>query len=127
MENAMVKKSHSLSIKGETTITGVTQVIAIEDKEVKVAVGERTLVLSGEGFNAEKLSLEEGVLVLSGEVAAARYVTTQSGKSLLKKLFFRLHLRCKCAFLCFFNFRSSISYFTFTSLNHACDHDVGSN
>ena len=87
MENAVVKKNHSLCIKGETTITGVTQVLAIEDKEVKVVVGERTLVLNGEGFNAEKLSLEEGVLVLSGDVTSARYVTTQSGKSFLKKLF----------------------------------------
>ena len=87
MENTAVKKNHSLSIKGETTITGVTQVIAIEDKEVKVTVGERTLILTGDRFSAEKLSLEEGVLVLSGEVTAARYVAAQSGKSLLKKLF----------------------------------------
>lgn len=87
MDNAAVKKSHSLCIKGETTVTGVTQVIAIEDKEVKVAVGDRTLVLTGDHFNAEKLSLDEGVLVLSGEVSAARYVMAQSGKSLLKKLF----------------------------------------
>jgi len=87
MENTGIKRGHSLTIKGETTITGVTQVIALEEKEVKVAVGERTLLLTGENFSAEKLSLEEGILVLSGDVTAARYLAAQGGKNLLKRIF----------------------------------------
>ena len=51
MENA-IKRAHSLTIKGETTITGVTQVISIEEKEVKVAIGDRRLSLTGVGFAA---------------------------------------------------------------------------
>ena len=43
MEQIAQKKLHSLCIKGETTVTGVTQVIALEDREVKLAVGEKTL------------------------------------------------------------------------------------
>lgn len=81
------KKSHSLCVKGETTVTGVTQVIALEEREVRLAVGERTLTLTGNGFNAEKLSLEEGVLVLSGEVTMAKYAAKAEAKSLLKRLF----------------------------------------
>lgn len=86
MEN-LQKKSHSLCIKGETTVTGVTQVIALEDKEVRLAVGDRTLTLLGNNFSAEKLSLEEGVLVLAGEVTAAKYAAKAEAKSLLKRLF----------------------------------------
>lgn len=81
------KKAHSLLIKSETTITGVTQVVAIEEKEVKVAVGERFLFLTGKGFNAESLSLEEGTLVLSGEVFSVKYAAKAEAKSLLKRLF----------------------------------------
>ena len=87
MENSTVKRAHSLCIKGETTITGVTQVIALEEKEVKVAIGDRNLLLVGTGFSAEKLSLEEGILVLAGDVVSVKYTAKAEAKSLLKRLF----------------------------------------
>ncbi len=87
MEQAAVKKAHSLCIKGETTVTGVTQVVALEEREVRLIAGDKTLVLSGNGFSAEKLSLEEGVLILSGEVTMAKYADKAEAKSLLKRLF----------------------------------------
>ena len=86
MENT-VKRAHSLSIKGETTITGVTQVISLEEKEVRVAISDRQLCLTGVGFAAEKLSIEEGVLVLGGEVREVKYLAKAEAKSLLKRLF----------------------------------------
>lgn len=85
--DTVIKKSHSLCIKGETTITGVTQVISLEEREVKVGLGDRTLLLTGSGFSAEKLSIEEGVLVLAGEVISAKYAAKQEAKSLIKRLF----------------------------------------
>ena len=87
MESSVQKKAHSLCIKSETTVTGVTQVIAIEEKEVRLVVGEKTLLLTGNRFNAEKLSLDEGVLVLSGEVSTVKYADKAEAKSLLKRLF----------------------------------------
>ncbi len=87
MDQSNVKKPHSLVIKSDTTVTGVTQVIEIGEKEVKVEVGERTLLLVGSRFNAEKLSLEEGILVLSGEVAQLKYADKAEAKSFLKRLF----------------------------------------
>ena len=87
MEQIVQKKAHSLCIKGETTVTGVTQVVEIGEKEVKLVVGEKTLLLTGARFNAEKLSIEEGVLVLSGEVATVKYADKAEAKSFLKKLF----------------------------------------
>jgi len=83
----IIKKPHSLTIKGETTVTGVTQVVAIEEKEVKLAVGERFLLLAGRDFSAKSLSLEEGTLVLSGEVFSVKYAAKAEAKSLLKRLF----------------------------------------
>ena len=87
MEQTTAKRSHSLCIKSDTTVTGVTQVVEIGEKEVRVAVGDKTLTLTGNGFNAEKLSLEEGLLVLSGEVSAVKYADKAEAKSFLKKLF----------------------------------------
>ena len=87
MESAVQKKPHSLCIKSETTVTGVTQVISIEEKEVRLVVGEKTLSLTGNRFNAEKLSLDEGVLVLSGEVIAVKYSEKAEAKSFLKRVF----------------------------------------
>ena len=82
-----IKRAHSLTIKGETTITGVTQVVSMEEKEVKVAIGDRFLQLTGRGFAAEKLSIEEGLLVLGGEVREIRYLAKQEAKGFLKRLF----------------------------------------
>jgi len=87
MENNTVKRTHSLVIKGETTITGVTQVISLEEKEVRVAIGDRQLSLTGSGFTAEKLSIEEGLLVLGGEVREVKYLAKAEPKSLIKRLF----------------------------------------
>ena len=87
METVTTKKAHSLCIKGETTVTGITQVVSIEEKEVKLSLGEKSLVLTGAGFSAERLSLEEGILVLSGEVESVRYSSSAQAKSLLKRLF----------------------------------------
>ena len=87
MENTTQKRVHSLCIRGETTVTGVTQVISLEEKEVKLAISERTLLLAGKNLVAEKLSLEEGVLVLKGEVDLVKYADKTEAKSLLKRLF----------------------------------------
>ena len=87
METVTAKKAHSLCIKGETTVTGVRQVVSLEEKEVKLSLGEKTLVLTGAKFSAERLSIEEGVLVLSGEVESVRYLSSAQAKSFLKRIF----------------------------------------
>ena len=88
MENVgSIKKPHAVTIKDGATVTGVTQVVAVGEKEVCLSVGEKTLVLTGNGFFAEKLSIEEGILVLKGEVTALKYSSAPSAKGFLKKLF----------------------------------------
>ena len=87
MDNPTPRKPHSLVIKEETSVTGIKQVISLEEKEVKVSLGERILVLTGNRFSAEKLSLEEGILVLSGEVSTVKYAAASEAKGLLKRLF----------------------------------------
>ena len=86
MENTQ-KTAHSLCIKGVTTVTGVTQVVSVEEKEVRLVVGERSLVLTGKGLSAERLSLEEGVLVLGGEVSTVRYTEKPEPRGVLKRIF----------------------------------------
>ena len=87
MDNSASRKTHSLLIKGETTVMGVKQVLALEEKEVKLSLGDRHLLLTGNHFSAEKLSLEEGVLVLSGDVVTVKYAAASEAKGLLKRFF----------------------------------------
>lgn len=87
MELTTQKKTHSLLIKGETAITGVSEVVSIEEKEIRLIVGEKTLLLTGRGFHAQKLSVEEGTLLLSGEVECVKYGERAEAKSFLKRLF----------------------------------------
>ena len=86
MDNTQ-KRAHSLCIKGETTVTGVTRILSIDEKEAHLAVGERSLLLTGRDLHAEKLSLEEGVLVLSGEITTVKYSEKSEPKSILKRIF----------------------------------------
>lgn len=87
MDNPASRKAHSLLIKGETTVTGVKQVLALEEKEVTLSLGDKRLLLTGNHFSAERLSLEEGILVLSGEVVTVKYAAASEAKGLLKRLF----------------------------------------
>ena len=81
------KKSHSVTIKEETTVGGITQVISVGEKEIRLAVGERLLTLTGNDFRAEKLSLDEGIMVIKGEVTSLKYGSKTEAKGILKKLF----------------------------------------
>jgi len=86
MENS-VKSLHSLTIKEKITVTGLKSVVSLGDKEVKLALDGRYLFLTGDGFSAERLSVEEGVLVLAGEVSSLKYSSAIGAKSVLKRLF----------------------------------------
>ena len=81
------RKIHSVTIKDGATVTGVTQVIGVGEREVTLKVGERTLILTGEGLSAEKLSIEEGIIVINGEVTGLKYASAADAKGLLKRLF----------------------------------------
>lgn len=80
-------KTHTLTIRGETAVTGVVRVISVESGEVRLSLGDRDLILTGTGLSAEKLSVEEGSIVLSGEIRSIRYAPKQEAKTFLKKIF----------------------------------------
>jgi len=80
-------KTHSLFIKDVTTVTGIRSVISVEEKEVRLSLENKQLILTGNRFSAEKLSLEEGTLVLSGEVVSIKYVSPVEAKSFIKRMF----------------------------------------
>ena len=86
MEQNALKNKHSLTIRDLTTVTGVKSVISLGDKEVRLALEEKTLILVGRSFSAESLSLEEGTLLLSGEVESLRYAAKTEAKGFLKRL-----------------------------------------
>jgi len=87
METTAMNRKHSLTVKDTTTVTGVKSVIALGEKEVSLALENKRLTLTGNGFSAEKLSIEDGTLVLSGEVISVRYTSAAEPRSVLKRLF----------------------------------------
>lgn len=81
-----VKKSHTISIASKLTITGVENVINMSEKEVEIALSNNTLLLFGNNFRAEHLSIEEGVLTLSGELISLKYARSESKEGFFKRL-----------------------------------------
>lgn len=82
-----IKKAHTVQIATKITITGVTSVMSMEEKTVEVALDGKFLHLDGEDFNAEKLSVDEGVLILGGKLHSLKYNGQKSKQNLIKKLF----------------------------------------
>ncbi len=82
-----IKKAHTVQIGTKITVSGVNNVISMEDKDVQIALDGNTLILEGSGFSAEKLSIEEGILILSGTLSVLRYTHVKGKESLIKRFF----------------------------------------
>lgn len=89
MENVKetkIKKNHTLTIANKITVTGVENVISMGEKEVEIALSNNVLVLSGNGFSALHLNVEEGTLVLAGELISLKYAHSRAQESFFKRL-----------------------------------------
>lgn len=85
-EKRSIAKKHTLHIDDKIKITGVENIIAIEEKEVILTLSKGTLILTGFGFSPLHLSLEEGVLLLSGEVIGIKYGGGANKEGFFKRL-----------------------------------------
>ncbi len=89
MENVKegkIKKAHTLAVSNKITVTGVENVINMGEKEVEIALYNNVLHLSGNGFSALHLNIEEGTLVLAGELISLKYSHSRSQEGFFKRL-----------------------------------------
>lgn len=82
------KKHHSLTYtEGALSVGGVEEVLDYDDKHMRLSLGERTLLIEGQGLKIDALDVDSGTMKVRGVVDCFRYSGSAGGKSLLKKLF----------------------------------------
>ena len=92
MEEKDRKASHSLEMKNRRNVflTGVTEILSFDEKEILLLTAEGKLMLKGLQLHVKGLDLEKGEAVLEGHVDSLIYLSKESGKkeeSLLKRMF----------------------------------------
>lgn len=80
---------HSLTLKNRKSlsITGVTEVISVEEEAVAVKTGLGTLVIQGRGLKIRTLSPEGGRVEVDGTVTAISYEEPRRTGGALRRLF----------------------------------------
>ncbi len=84
--------THRLQINGreETLITGVTDVLSFDAKEVLLETVQGSLMICGTDLHVSRLTLEKGEVNIEGRVNSAAYsdkADMKSAGSLLGRLF----------------------------------------
>lgn len=82
----MENKTHTLTIATKITITGIENVITLNEKLVEVALSGNILSIQGVGFTPLHLSVDEGTLVLAGSVQSLKYAHQAGKESLWRRL-----------------------------------------
>lgn len=74
---------HRLQIngRGETIITGVTDVLSFDAKEVLLETVQGMLMICGSELHVSRLTLEKGEVNIDGTVNSATYSDSQAVKS----------------------------------------------
>ena len=71
-------------------LTGVTEILSFDEKEILLLTAEGKLMLKGTQLHVKGLDLEKGEAVLEGHVDSLIYLSKESSKkeeSLLKRMF----------------------------------------
>lgn len=88
-----ITKQHKAIIMNRRicNLTGVTDVISFDPKEVLLETEQGILTLQGQDLHVSRLTLEKGELDLDGRIDSATYTSDPAGHlhkdSLLKRLF----------------------------------------
>ncbi len=82
-------KKHTLVIDNckKVSLTGLTGVVSIFDKEIEVTTENQRVIIRGNGLNANKLNVEDGTLVVDGDFVASVTYTDKTKRLTLKGMF----------------------------------------
>ena len=92
MEEKDRKVSHSLEMKNRRNVflTGVTEILSFDEKEILLFTEAGKLLIKGEELHVKRLNLEKGEADLEGKVDSLTYLSKNTDKkeeSLLKRMF----------------------------------------
>jgi sporulation protein YabP len=82
-------KKHTLIIDNckKVSLTGLTGVVSIFEKEIEVTTENQRIIIKGSGLNANKLNVEDGTLVVDGDFIASVTYTDKAKRLSLKGMF----------------------------------------
>ena len=83
------KTLHSLTLQAQKrlTVSGVTDVDAFNETEIRAVTDSSSLLIKGEDLHIESLDLSLGELVVTGVVYALVYSSAARQKGVLKRIF----------------------------------------
>lgn len=68
-------------------ISGVTEVIGFDERQIAMDTIQGRLTITGEGLHVEKLSLDIGEIALNGKINGVEYIGKSRDKSFWSKIF----------------------------------------
>ena len=71
----------------KASISGVSEVISFDEREITMDTCQGRLTIIGEGMHVEKLNLDIGEIALSGRIDGFEYSGKQKEKSFWSKIF----------------------------------------
>ena len=88
-QTATTKPQKSINIDFDINIeiTGVTEMIESDDKQIICNLGDRSLILTGERLKIVNLDVSRGICSISGSIATLKYAKGKQKLSLFKKIF----------------------------------------
>lgn len=86
MEN---ETQHTLTLtdRSELSLTGINDVDAFNEQEIKALCETGELIIKGELLHIEELSLESGIMSVKGKITSLEYNEKFTKTSVLKRLF----------------------------------------
>ena len=81
------QKSINIDFDSNIEITGVTEMIESDDKQIICNLGDRSLNLTGERLKIVNLDVSRGICSISGSIATLKYAKGKQKLSLFKKIF----------------------------------------
>lgn len=89
IEEKKVQRNHSLRLENNKalTLSGVTNVPTLNDKQIVVELSNQNLIVGGTNLNIASLDLESGNLSASGHITSLKYVSPHDAKSFFAKVF----------------------------------------
>ncbi|MGN1042219.1 MAG: YabP/YqfC family sporulation protein [Christensenellales bacterium] len=72
---------------GKTTVSGVTNVISFDEKEVVLRLHDCLLTIKGCGFKMEEMEVKSGLFTMNGNIASMVYHEKAEKTSFFNKIF----------------------------------------
>ena len=81
------QKSVTIEFDSSIVINGITNMIESDDKQIIAALGEKTLIITGEKLNVLSLDTARYTCTVSGSLLTLKYVKGRQKVSFFKRIF----------------------------------------